>query len=328
MAVEGTVRRRALVSLAAFLVVAATAAGAVLVANATVFGAASFVRVYLDALARGDVAGALSLPGVDPLGASTALLHPDALGELEIDDVREVRESGGVHAVEATWSTPAGSGTSVFRVERVGATAGVFAEWGFAESPLGVLDLTLRHEDRVQVNALETRLGSISASPHPLAVFVPGAYTVSHDSRYFTSEPVTVVAGLPGARVPAAVAAEADAPLLAAVDRAARQYLDACAQATVLFPPGCPFGRFEGNRLASEPRWSIAEYPHVEIEATTGEPRWRTPALSGVAHLVVDVRSLFDGSVTTLDERVPFDTAFELRFGPGDRLEVVPVDTL
>jgi hypothetical protein len=47
-----------------FALASGVAAGAVLVLNATAFGAAGFVRVYLEAVARGDAEGALGMPGV------------------------------------------------------------------------------------------------------------------------------------------------------------------------------------------------------------------------------------------------------------------------
>ena len=42
------------------------------------------------------------------------------------------------------------------------------------------------------------------------------------------------------------------------------------------------------------------------------------PTASGTAHLVVDVQSLFDGSVSTFDEDVPFEVDYLITFtGPS-----------
>ena len=57
--------RRVLPWVVAFLVALAAGGGSVVALNATVFGPGDFVRIYLDALARGDAAAALALPGVD-----------------------------------------------------------------------------------------------------------------------------------------------------------------------------------------------------------------------------------------------------------------------
>ncbi|MES1212355.1 MAG: hypothetical protein ABUT11_02280, partial [Leifsonia sp.] len=75
--------RRAIVLWVAALVIAAAAgAGSIVTLNATVFGAGGFVSVYLDALARGAVSDALSLPGVETQGADTLLLQDGTLAGL------------------------------------------------------------------------------------------------------------------------------------------------------------------------------------------------------------------------------------------------------
>lgn len=325
---DSSVRRRLLIWLAAALVLAIAATGAVVVANATVFGAAGFVRVYLDALARGDADGALSIPGVDPGDADPALLTREALGELTVLDVRERGGADGIHEVEARWAAAEGEGSTVYRVERIGTTAGLFPRWGFAETPLATLELTLAHDDRVRVNGLDATTDEASAATHSFAVFTPGRYELRHESRWLTSGLVLVEADRAGGAVEATVEVVANAALLAEVDEASRALLDECAEQTVLFPSGCPFGQFISNRVASDPRWSIVEYPELEVTATEGEPRWRVEPTPGVANIVVEVQSIFDGSLDMLDQDVDFEVAFELHLGVGDRLRVVPVDTL
>ncbi len=44
---------------------------------------------------------------------------------------------------------------------------------------------------------------------------------------------------------------------------------------------------------------------------------WLVPTTPAAAHLVVQVRSLFDGSLSTFDEDVPFDVSYTISF-PGD----------
>ena len=55
--------RRVLPWIVAFVLAIAAGGGTVVGLNATVFGPGDFVRVYLDALARGDAESALALPG-------------------------------------------------------------------------------------------------------------------------------------------------------------------------------------------------------------------------------------------------------------------------
>ena len=100
-------RRTVIPWVAAFGILALATVGGVALANATVFGAGSFVRIYLDAIARGDAESALDLPGVDATEASTALLDPDALTGLEsVQQVSDVDLGDGVHRVAYAWVSP------------------------------------------------------------------------------------------------------------------------------------------------------------------------------------------------------------------------------
>ena len=56
-------RRTVIPWVAAFVIFALATVGGVALANATVFSAGSFVRIYLDAIARGDAESALAAAG-------------------------------------------------------------------------------------------------------------------------------------------------------------------------------------------------------------------------------------------------------------------------
>src|ERR1700754_2734889 len=116
----------------AFLVVLLIGGGGVVALNATVLGPGDFVRVYLDALARGDARSALALPGVDASGADDILLGDDVLtGLTAIRQLSDDDLGGGHHRVTMAWTAPGGEGTTAFEVERVGTRLGLFPEWGF-----------------------------------------------------------------------------------------------------------------------------------------------------------------------------------------------------
>ena len=68
------------------------------------------------------------------------------------------------------------------------------------------------------------------------------------------------------------------------------------------------------NRIDAPPTWSIAKQPTVTL-APDGEG-WKIPATSAVAHIVVDIRSLYDGSVQHVDQDVPFDVSGSIDIGP------------
>jgi hypothetical protein len=95
-------------------------------------------------------------------------------------------------------------------------------------------------------------------------------------------------------------------------------HLDECAEQRVLFPSGCPMGRAFENRVVSEPQWSIAAYPEVTVEPTDTFGEWEVPTTFATAHLVVDVQSLFDGRVSTVDEDMTLPLRYRVTIAPGD----------
>jgi hypothetical protein len=87
----------------------------------------------------------------------------------------------------------------------------------------------------------------------------------------------------------------------------------------VLFPTGCPLGRAIPNRVVSTPAWSIVEYPELTVEPGVEFGTWLVSSRTdGVANLTVDVQQLFDGSVATLDDDVPFDATYLVTIGADD----------
>jgi hypothetical protein len=48
---------------------------------------------------------------------------------------------------------------------------------------------------------------------------------------------------------------------------------------------------------------------------------WQTTA-TGTAHMRVEVKSIFDGSLSTLDADVPFEASYLVSIGQGDSLGV------
>ena len=279
--------------------------------NATVFGPGDFVRVYLDALARGDAQSALALPGVDAAGADDLLLEDSVLTGLT--DIRQLSDGDlgdGHHLITFAWTAPAGDGTTAFEVERVGTRLGLFPEWGFAESPVAGLTLDVLHDPRFTANDIEQNTGRDAAGPVDYAVLVPGSYVLGHDTAFLRASDVTVLADEVGAVLDATVDVQAAPAFASALADEVHAHLDECTTQHVLFPTGCPFGQTITNRVVSDPVWTIAAYPELEIEPGTEFGTWVAGPVSGTAHLVVDVKSLFDGSVTTFDEDVVFEVSY------------------
>ena len=131
---------------------------------------------------------------------------------------------------------------------------------------------------------------------------------------------MAVTASQPGAAIIGTVTLQPTDAFVAQVQKEVDGYLDDCATQTVLLPTGCPFGEQISNRIVTTPAWSIARYPTVALQPGPDPGTWLMPATPAAAHLVVDVRSLFDGSVSTFDEDVPFSSSFVVSFLPDDEL--------
>lgn len=313
-------RRAVVVWLVVFAVALGVGAGAVVVLNATVFGAAGFVRVYLEAVARGDAEGALGMPGVtaDP-GLRADFLIDDAL--TGVTDLREVsvdRGGDGTEVVTFTWTAGDTASTSSFTVERIGSRLGLFPEWAFAVSPIATLHLTVEHDERFDVNGVAASSGVAADEPVGYAVLVPGVCRVDHTSTYLQARAVDAIADRPASVVAATLDVQPANALLEQITTEVHDHLAECATQEVLFPTACPLGRTIPNRVVSTPEWSIAEYPELTIEPGVEFGTWLVPAADAISHLTVDVQSLFDGSVSTLDENVPFTVGYIVTIAADD----------
>ena len=131
---------------------------------------------------------------------------------------------------------------------------------------------------------------------------------------------MTAVLEQPGTAVPAALDIQANQAFVDEVQRQVDEFLTECATQTVLLPTGCPFGETIDNRVISDPVWSMVEYPVMTLEPSGEVATWKVPTTAGVAHIVVDVQSLFDGSISTTDEDVEFFVAYNVTFLPDDLL--------
>ena len=90
----------------------------------------------------------------------------------------------------------------------------------------------------------------------------------------------------------------------------------------MLFPTGCPFGQTIENRVVSDPVWTMVAFPEFEIVPGAEFGTWTTGRAPGTAHLVVDIQSLFDGTVSTFDQDVAFAVTYTATID-GDTLTLV-----
>ena len=284
----------------------------VVILNSTVYSASGFVASYLSAIDRHDVAGALATPGVTlPADASRTLLRSDAVAA--VDEVRLVSDTDrgdGRHTLVYSWGSGDHAGRSAFTVERAGTLLALFSGWRFAVSPVATLAVTPEHAASVIVNGLAfTPSGGANTATKFLAL-TPSQFTLSHRSTYLAAGKTTVVVGQPGRTVDAKVNVQATAAFVREVQKQLDEYLGKCVTQKVLLPTGCPMGEQIDDRIQDIPAWSMVKNPVVTIVPGTDANTWQVPRARATAHLVVTVKSIFDGSVTKFDRDVPFTVSY------------------
>jgi hypothetical protein len=282
----------------------------------------AFVGRYLDLLAAGKAADALLVPGVavdratlegegiDPT-SSEALLRQAALAPLTDIEIVSAEEADGITDVTVSYEANGHAGESTFQVERDG-WIGVVPAWRFSESPLASVQLSLLGADRFSVNGFTVDRGQVSASgaeadptaPLSLLVFTPGVYSVTVDTPISVSRGVSILADAPLTSTAIDVQAEATEEFVGIVQQRVEEFLTQCTSQQVLKPTACPFGYDVSNRVAKLPTWSIAQQPVVMLQPDGAN--WTIPDADAMAHIELDIRSLFDGSIEQVSDDVPF----------------------
>lgn len=286
------------------------------------YSPSAFVARYLEYLENGQVTQALDLPGVSTnrtelhaaginTRASDALLRQSALTPLEdITWVSEEVTDDGI-AVTMSYTSNGHSGTSTFTVVQDG-WLGISPRWRFAQTPLAALSLTVRGADSFIVNGFEVDRRQVApdgAQSDPLKsvdllVFSPGLYSVKVNSQLSESEGVAVLADKPLSRTPVDIQTKPTKELIEAVQSNVKDFLSTCAKQQVLNPTGCPFGYTVQNLLKDLPKWSIKKAPEVSL--VPDGSNWGILPAGGMAHLKVDIKMIFDGSIRHVDEDVEF----------------------
>lgn len=303
------------------LLIGAVGAG-VGVAYRELYSPTAFVERYLSLLADGRATDARAVPGVelstDELKkagiaptASDALLRSSTLSALTDVEVVGERTRDGVTDVNVSYRSGGHSGRTAFSVEQDG-WIGIAPAWRFTRSPLAAIDLTVRGATRFTVNGFELDTRQIAVegvdadplAPVSMLVFSPGAYSISVDTPISTSPGVAVLSDAPQKSIPIELQTQPTSEFVEVVQQQVDEFLASCATQEVLQPTGCPFGYFVRNRVQGTPTWSIAENPVVTVEPDGA--KWAIPRVRAVAHIDVDIRSIFDGKLYEVSEDVEF----------------------
>lgn len=286
------------------------------------YSPAAFVERYLELLSTGRAADAMLVPGVAidsadladadiEAHASEALLRTAALTTLTDIELTEHAGADGITEVTARYLAGGQPGTTTFEIESTG-WSGLAPAWRFAHTPLAVINLTVQGSMSFRVNGFEMDKRQVSpqgaeADPDaavPLLVFTPGLYAVSVETPAATASGLAVLADAPLTQVPVAMEAKPTPGFLSIIQQRVDEFLAGCTSQVVLQPTGCPFGLKVQNRIASEPVWTIAEAPKVDVRPLGAQ--WVIPSVQGVAHIEVEMLSLFDGSTRQRSEDIPF----------------------
>jgi hypothetical protein len=301
--------------------------GTVLLLNSTLYSANGFVRSYLDALNRHDATTARELPGVRaPSGEATDLLTDASLGTIRnIHLVSDTDGASGIDLVVMGYTLGTRTESTTFEVRDTPSYLGLFDRWEFASSPLATVSVLPANDPRFDVNGTAVRASGKPATAVPYVVFTPGFYVFSAKSLYLTASRVDVPVTEPGGVTPVKVEAEPNKLFVQEVSKQLDAYYRKCATQKVLFPTDCPFGETIANRAISTPVWSISKDPPVTIIPNLGS--WLLPNETGQAHLIVKVQSLYNGSISTFDQDVPFNVAYKVTIGAHDHLTITGLYT-
>jgi hypothetical protein len=289
-------------------------AATVAAVNNDVLSVHGFVRSYLDVLERHDATEALAMLGVTIEG-DPSLAVDEAVGDFS--DIRFLSDTadGDTHTVRFSYLLGGERHFTDFTVERTGTRLLLFSDWEFAESPVATLNASADHDSALTVNGV-----AVAAGEYP--VLVPGLYVADDDTEFFAGAEDAAAVTAVADTVTATVKVTATSAFDQAAQKAVDTFLDGCATQTVLMPTGCPFGRTVNNRLDGVPAWSISSYPEISLTPEADAGVWRARASGGSADIAVKVQSLFDGSVSTLNDTVALTADYIVTIGVDGTLRV------
>ncbi len=286
------------------------------------YSPSAFVLRYLTMLESGRASDALAMPGVAldgaelsaaglPPTASDALLRSAALGSLTDATIVSEVQDGDTTIVKAQYIAGGHAGTTTFRVASNG-LLGVAPTWRFAQSPLAVMNLTVLGSMSFDVNSFLLDKRQVSpdgvdadpVAPVSMLVFSPGLYSISVKTAISATPGTAVLADAPMVNVPVQLQAEPTEEFVSVVQERVEEFLTACTTQQVLQPTGCPFGFVVRNRVEELPTWTIVQQPEISI--VPDGAGWRIPDTEAAAHIDLEIRSLYDGTLHDVAEDVPF----------------------
>ncbi len=308
--------------------------------NQTIYGASSFVERYLEAIADDDLATASTTPGVAldtgelaalglPENVSTAMFRSGVVksGPEDVRIVSDVANADGSHSVTTSYRLDVSIIETTFDVRPIEPLYGVLNRWEFSASPLAVVDVTAAHNPLFTVGTLTLDTRATKSGDEltafvqvaPYLAIAPAVYEFGYADPLLEALPTTAPIA-PASRTPITVDSQATAVFVERVQVKVDDYLQQCVAQPVLQPAGCPFGIEIDDRVVSDPVWTMVTDPVVTL--APGETAFEMPPTEGVAHISVELQSLFDGEFYTLEEDRPFMIALTASIRPDGSIAI------
>src|SRR4029453_13123929 len=226
-----------------------------------------------------------------PENVSTAMFRSGVVesGPEDVRIVSDVANADGSHSVTASYRLDVSIIETTFDVRPIEPLYGVLNRWEFSTSPLAVVDVTAAH--------------------NPL--FTVGTLTLDTRATKTGDELTAFVQTAPYL---------ATATFVGRVQVKVDDYLEQCTTQPVLQPAGCPFGIEIDDRVVSDPVWTMVTDPVVTL--APGDTAFEMPPTEGVAHISVELQSLFDGEFYTLEEDRPFMLALTASIRPDGSIAI------
>ncbi|MCC9144647.1 MULTISPECIES: hypothetical protein [unclassified Arthrobacter] len=290
--------------------------------NAKVYGPQKHVESYLQKLADGEGEEALGLLNAKVPEANAALLDDDALRAsvqgLEVLEVGDAEDIGGDRVeVPLKYAYGSAEGTTSFVLENTGKRWLFFDTWDFEPAALPTVQVTAPSLREATLNGVRVTLPE---GANTFAAFPLSRVAASYESQYLAApEQETLVTADGDPQL--TLVPEATKELVTKIDAGIREFLDGCTAADRLAPPGCPFFHETNNRVEQPIRWSIQDYPDVEL--TQVEGRWVLSPLTGTAQVTATQVDLFTGGKSPLVAEEAFTFTASLRVD-GENVTLSP----
>ncbi|UWX96743.1 hypothetical protein N2K95_14030 [Arthrobacter zhaoxinii] len=308
--------------LLALMLTIAAAVVVIYFVNAKTYGPEKHVESYLQTLADGEGGQALGMLNAQVPEANAALLDGDALRAsvkgLEVRNIGEAEDIGGDRVeVALDYAYGQSEGTTRFVLENTGKRWLFFDTWDFVPAALPTVQVSAPSLREATLNGVRVTLPE---GANTFAAFPVSRVAASYKSQYLAApEQTTLVTAEEDPQL--ALVPEATKELVTKIDTGIREYLDGCTAADRLAPPGCPFYHLTNNRVEQPIRWSITDYPEVEL--TQAEGRWVLSPLSATARVTATQVDLFSGDKSPLVAEESFTFNASLRVD-GDDVTLSP----